>query len=128
MRKDILQKFIQLNGEYAIGNRYVEGYGSSKSYWETILLAPDVDRDYWVDDIGKLPFDDVEKFANSEFKTIIHLGKSFAPFQYGIRRKDFIAIEKVTCPPMELVIRCYNDDVKDYYKVLEIMKELTKKE
>jgi hypothetical protein len=125
MKKDILQKFILFNGEYVIGNRCVESMCEALNSRDTILLAPDVDREYWVDDIGKLPFDTVVKFANEEIKSIIHLGKSYQPFQYGVQRKDFIQLEKVTCKPMELIIRCYNDNVKDYNKVLKIMKELT---
>jgi len=99
MKKDILQQLIDNNGEYLIGNRFIKGMGASegKDTWEAILLAPDVDREYWVPDIGKLPYDVVDKFANDEIKSIIHLGNNYSPFQYGIRRRDFIQLKKVTC-------------------------------
>ncbi len=125
MNKDILQELINFNGEYVIGNRYTRGFNRCPDTWEAILLAPDVGRKYWVDDIGMLPFNDVVEFAEEEIKSIIHLGKEYSPFQYGIKRKSFIKITKCTCKPMDLVVRCYNEDVRDYYKVLEIMKELT---
>jgi hypothetical protein len=126
MRIDILQKFIKENGEYLIGNRYIEGMGASRGQdrWEAILLTPDVDREYWVDDLGEMPFNKVESFANEEIKTIIHLGRTYQPFQYGIRRKDFINLEKVTCKPMELVVKCYEENISDYYKIIEAMREL----
>ncbi len=130
MNKDILQKFIQLNGDYVLGNRYQEGMGANRGNdtWEAIFLSSKVKEKFWVDDIGKLSFDDVEKFADEEIEAVIHLGKTYQPFQYGIRRKDFIQLEKVTCNPMELIIRCYTEDVKDYYKILKIMQELTEPE
>ena len=129
MKRNILQKFISNNGEYLIGHRYVKGYGAScgKDNWEAILLAPDVDREYWVDDIGKLSFDKVEKFSKEEIKSIIHLGNNYSPFQYGIKREDFIELIKITCKPMDLIVKCYQENISDYYKVIEVMKELTEK-
>lgn len=128
MDKTILQKFIDENGNYLIGQRFVEGMGAARGNdtWEAIFLAPDVKREYWVEDIGKMTYDEVEAFASEELKTIIHLGKSYSPFQYGIRRKDFITLEKVTCPAMELIVKCYQENISNYYKVLEAMKSLTK--
>ena len=127
MRKDILQQFIDENGEYLIGNRYMEGSGAARGHdtWEAILVAPDVKREYWVKDIGQLPYDDVEVFANEEIKSIIHFGNNYSPFQYGIRRKDFINLKKITCKPMDLVVKCYQENISDYYKVLEVMESLT---
>jgi hypothetical protein len=128
MDKTILQKFIDESGNYLIGQRFVEGMGASRGNdtWEAIFLTPDVKREYWVKDIGKMTYDEVEAFASEELKTIIHLGKNYPPFQYGIRRKDFIALEKVTCPAMELIVKCYQENISDYYKVLEVMKSLIK--
>jgi len=126
MNKDILQKFVQFNGDYLLGQKYTKSFrGSNEDTLEAILLTPDVDREYLVEDIGKLPFDSIEKFANQEIKTIIHLGKEYGPFQYGTQRKDFITLEKITCPAMDLVVRCYNEKITDYHKAIEIMKELT---
>lgn len=127
MKKDILQKFIDENGNYLIGQRFVEGMGASRGNdtWEAIFVAPDVKREYWVEDIGKMTYDEATAFADEELKTIIHLGKNYSPFQYGIRRKEFITLEKVTCPAMELIVKCYQEDISDYYKVLEIMKSLS---
>lgn len=127
MKKEILQKFISENRNYLIGYRYVEGIGASRGEdtWEAIFLSPNVKREYWVEDIGKMTFDEVTAFADEELQTIIHLGNNYAPFQYGIRRKDFIALEKVTCRPMDLIAKCYQEDISDYYKVLEVMKALT---
>lgn len=128
MNKQILQKFIDNNGEYLLGQRYIKGYGAShgNDTWEAILLAPNVSREYWTDNIGTLPWDEVEKFANEEIKTIVHLGDTYAPFQYGIRYKDFIELTKVTCKPMDLVVKCYSENITDYYKIKKIMEELTK--
>jgi hypothetical protein len=127
MRKDVLQKFIDENGNYLIGQRYVEGFGASrgKDSWEAIFLAPGVSRDYWVDDIGKMSYDEVVRFGDEEIQTIIHLGNNYQPFQFGIRRKDFTQLEKVTCKPMELIIKCYQENISDYYDVIKLMKELT---
>lgn len=128
MDKTILQKFIDENGNYLIGQRFVKGMGASRGNdtREAIFLAPDVKREYWVEDIGKMTYDEVEAFASEELKTIIHLGKNYPPFQNGILRKDFITLEKVTCPAMELIVKCYQENISDYYKVLEVMKSLIK--
>ena len=126
MKKEILQQFIDYNGKYLIGHRYTKSFrSSSDDTWEAVFIAPDVSRDYWIEDIGKMSFDEVAKFADEEIRTIIHLGNNYSPFQYGIRRKDFIDLKEVTCKPMDLIVKCYNENINDYYKVIEAMKSLT---
>ncbi len=129
INKDILQKFIDESGNYLIGNRYVEGMGASKGKdeWYAVFLSPNIDRNLWDKKIGELPFDTVESFAEKEIMTNIHLGGTYSPFQYGIRYKDFISLEKVTCDSNELIDVCYKEKITDYYRVLEKMKELNPK-
>lgn len=124
IRKEILQKFIEENGEYLIGQRYVKGYRNNDDEWQTFFLSPSVDAKLWNKKIGELPFDIVNDFADKDILTNISLGDLYPPFQYGIRYKDFIALEKVTCKPNELINKCYAEKITDYYKVLELMKEL----
>lgn len=126
MRKEVLQKFIDENGNYLVGNRYVEGSGAAAGHneWHAMFLAPNTTRDLWGKKIGEMPYDTVIEFADREILTNIHLGKSYSPFQYGIRYKDFIDIEKVTCNANELINKCYSEDIKDYHKVIELMKSL----
>lgn len=128
MNKDILQKFIDNNADYLIGNRHIKGMGASigQDEWEAVLLAPAVKKEFWGKDIGALPYDDVVSFADEEITTIIHLGDTYSPFQYGIKRKDFVNLEIVTCKPMDLIVRCHQGKINDYYEVLEVMKSLIK--
>ena len=129
MKKDILQKFIDLNGKYLIGQRLVKYHRSDvDDDYQTFLLAPDVSREFWVDDIGTIPFNDVKRFSDEEIRTNINLGKEFSPFQYGITRNSFINLKEVTCKPMELVLKCYKENITDYYKVIEAMESLTHQE
>lgn len=127
MRKEILQQMIENNGEYLVGERYIKAYGSSysKDTREAILLSPNIDRKLWNAKIGELPFDLVINFADEEIISTIHLGNEYPPFQFGIKRKDFINLKKVTCKPMELILKCYTEKITDYYKVLEVMEKLT---
>ena len=126
LRKEILQKFIDESGHYLIGQRFVEGFGASqgKDEWYAVFVSPNVDRDLWDKKVGELPFDIVENFAEKEILTNIHLGGTYPPFQYGIRYKDFINLEKITCNANELIDKCYQEKITDYYKILEVMKEL----
>lgn len=126
LRKEILQKFIDESGNYLLGQRYVEGLGASqgKNEWYSVFLSPNIDRDLWDKKIGELPYDMVENFADKEILTNIHLGGTYPPFQYGIRYKDFINLEKITCNVNELIDKCYQGKITDYYKILEVMKEL----
>lgn len=125
---DILQQLIDHGGEYLLANRYLEGMGASrgKDTWETLVIAPDVPRELWGKKLQDEPFKIVDSFANQEIKTIIHLGKNYSPFQYGIRNKDFISLEKIECVPMELVVRCWNENETDYYKIVTMMDEMKK--
>jgi hypothetical protein len=130
IRKDILQKFIDEGDDYLIGNRYVEGMGASrgKDDWYAVFLSANIDRELWGKKIGELPYNTVENFAEKEIMTNLHLGGTYPPFQYGIRYKDFISLEKVTCNSNELINKCYQENIKDYYEVVKIMKELTQKD
>ena len=128
IRKDVLQKFIDESGNYLLGERYIEGFGRSKDEWHAVFLSPSVDRDLWDKKIGEMPYDTVEAFAEKEIMTNLHLGGTYPPFQYGIRYRDFISLEKVTCNANELINKCYQEKIKDYHKVVELMKELTPKE
>lgn len=126
MDTHILQKFIDLNHKYLLGQRRIKYHRSDMDDdYQTILLAPDVSREYWVDDIGQMPFNDVKRFSDEELRTIIHIGKEYSPFQYGVSRGSFIALQEITCNPMELVVKCYQEDISDYYKVIEVMESLT---
>lgn len=124
IRKDILQKFIDENGNYLIGQRYIKDWNGNKDEWQTYFISPNIDRELWDKKIGELPFDVVDNFANKDIMTNICLGDIYAPFQYGIRYKDFIHLEKVICKPNELINRCYKENITDYYKVLKLMKEI----
>lgn len=123
MREQILQKLIDGGGKYFIANRYIEDRNGGD--WESLVIAPDVSRELWGKQILELPYKDVRNFADKEIKTIIHLGKTYQPFQYGIRNKDFIDLEEITCPPMELVVKCYIENIKDFHEVRKLMKTLT---
>lgn len=127
MRKDILQKFIDESGNYLIGKRFVEGMGAAqgKDEWYTVFLSPNVDRELWGKKIGELPYDTVEAFAEKEIMTNVYLGGTHPPFQYGIRHKDFVSIEKVTCNANDLIHKCYQEKITDYFKVLAAMKNLS---
>lgn len=127
MKEDILQELIDGGGKYFVANRYVEGAGAArgKDEWQALIIAPDIPRELWGLKIMDMPYKDAKRFMEAEIKTIIHLGKTYQPFQYGIRNKDFISLKEVTCPPMELIVKCYQDDIKDYYKVVELMETLT---
>jgi len=123
MEKDVLQKMIDSNGRYLIANRR-----GSDGDQQAIFIGPNVSREYWVDDIGKLPYDDVQRFAKEELMTIIHLGSEYGPFQYGIYRDQITQVTEVTCESMKLIVHCYQNKIRDYYKVLEAMKLLTEEE
>ena len=127
IRKDVLQKLIDEGGSYLLVNRYIEGLGAAqgKDEWQALIISPNIPREYWDKKIGELPFDLVEKLAETDSRTCIHLGKTYSPFQYGIYYKDFIQVEKLDCPIMELILRCYKEDIKDFHKALEIAKDLT---
>lgn len=127
MKEDILQQFIDESGNYLVGQRYVEGMGASrgKDEWYAVFLSPNIDRDLWDKKILDLPYKVVRDFADKEIMTNIHLGGAYPPFQYGIRHKDFISLRKVTCNPNELINKCYQEKIRDYYKVLELMEEMT---
>lgn len=129
IRKDVLQKFIDESGNYLLGQRYVEGMGAlqGKDEWYAVFLSPNIDRELWGKKVGELPYDTVEAFAEKEIMTNLHLGGTYPPFQYGIRYKDFISLEKVTCDSNTLINKCYQEKIKDYYKVIEVMNELTAK-
>lgn len=126
MKKDILQKFIDNNGDYLIGQRYTKGWKHNPDTWETVFLSPTIDRKLLGKKIGELPFDLVEEFNDSEIRENIFAGKSYNPFQWGIKIGHFICLEKVTCNLNELIHKCYEEDITDYYKVIEVMKSLTK--
>lgn len=127
INKDILQKFIDENGNYLIGQRYVEGMCASKGkdQWYAVFLSPNISRDLWGKKIGELPYDTVEAFAEKDIMTNIHLGGTYPPFQYGIRYKDFISLEKVTCNANELINKCHQEKITDYYKIIEVMRGFT---
>lgn len=129
IRKDILQKLIDEGGSYLLVNRYLEGFGASKEKgeWQALIISPNIPMKYWDKKIGELPFDMVKELADTDSRSCIHLGKTYSPFQYGVYYKDFIQVEKLDCPIMELILRCYQEDITDYYKALEIAKELAVK-
>ena len=127
IRKDILQKFIDENGNYLLGEKYTDGFGRNKDEWHAVFISPNIDRDLWGKKIGELPYDTVEAFAEKEIMTNLYLGETYPPFQFGIRYRDFISLEKVTCNPNDLINKCYQEKIKDYHKVVELMKELTPK-
>lgn len=130
IRKDILQKIIDHSGAYLLVNRYVEGMGASrgKDEWHAMFVSIPIERELYEQKVDDLKYSQVEKLAEKEIVTCIHLGKSYPPFQWGIRVKDLIDVEKITCDSNELINRCYQEDIKDYWKAKEIMVELTKKE
>lgn len=125
MREQILQTLIDGGGKYFLAERYIQGFNHRKDTWEALIIAPDVPRDLWGKKIMEMPYKEVVKFADAEIKSTIHLGKSYQPFQYGIHNKDFISLKEITCPPMELVVKCYQEDEKDYHKIVKIMENLT---
>jgi len=130
IHKDVIQKIIEHDGAYLIANRYCEGMGASrgKDEWYAMFISIPVPMEMYDKRVDDLSFGMVEKFVETEITTCLHLGKSYPPFQYGIRPKDIIAVEKVTCDSNELIARCYQENIKDYYKVIEIMKEMTPKQ
>lgn len=130
IKVEILQKMIDGGGKYFLVNRYVEGMGASrgKDEWYAMVISPNVPRDLWGKKIMELPYKEVVDFSESDLMTNIHLGKTYQPFQYGIKNGDFIDLIEITCRPMELVIKCYEENITDYYKAKEIMKSLTKED
>lgn len=130
MEEDILQQFIDSSGKYLIGQKYVKGFGAmdGKDEWYAVFLSPNIDRELWDKKIVDLPYKVVKAFAQKEILTNIYLGDVYPPFQYGVRYKDFTSLREVTCVPNELIYKCYKENITDYYKVLEVMEELTKKE
>jgi hypothetical protein len=125
--KDILQKFIDNSSDYLIGRRVIHFHvWGTNDTDEAIFLAADIARDMWNVKLGELQYDKVVNFADEEIKTVIHLGKDYSPFQYGIRRKDFMQLMTVTCNPNKLIHECYINNVSDYYEVVKIMEKLTK--
>lgn len=130
LRTDILQELIDSSGEYLIVNRYLEGAGASrgKDEWQALFVAPNIPHELLGQKIVDMPYKIVEKFANTDSRSCIHFGKTYSPFQYGIYYKDFISTKKVTCKSMDLIVQCYNEDITDYYKVVELMEKLTEKE
>lgn len=127
MKKEILQQFIDQDGSYLIGQRYVKGMGAAegKDEWYAVFLSPNVGRELWNKKVGELPYDVVEEFANREIMTNIHLGGTYSPFQHGIIYKDFISLRKVECNPNELIHRCFTEKLTDYHKILELMEEMS---
>jgi len=125
MRKDILQKFIDEGDSYLIGLKHTD-FLNGKSEQYAIFLSPDIDRELWDKKIGELTYNIVENFANKEIITNIYLGREFPPFQRGLRYKDIIILEKVTCNANELIHKCYTENITDFYKIKELMEELNK--
>ena len=129
INKNILQALIKGRGGYFIGDRQTHylKFGERKYENKAVFFSPNIPRELQgAENIGEKPYDVVERFAESEVHTNIFLGKNAEqPFQWGIRHHEFVSIEPVTCRPMDLIVACYEGDIKDYYKVLEKMKELS---
>jgi hypothetical protein len=125
IRKDILQKFIDEDGNYLICQRYIEHYGRCENEFQAVFVSPNIDRELWGKKIGELSFDTVYGFAKKAIITNIHLGGTYQPFQHGILYGDFVFAEKLTCNANRLIHACYEEEITDYYKVLEKMKQFT---
>lgn len=92
MNTQVLQELIDGAGKYFLANRRVDGFRNDDTR-EALLIAPHADRELWNTKIEDLPYKVVAKFAHSELKTTIHLGKTYAPFQYGIRNEELFTIK-----------------------------------
>ncbi len=127
MRKEILQKIINHSGDYLLVNRYIKGSGAStgQDTWEAILISPNIPHNLLSSELGLVAYDIVEKFSETDARSCIHLGKSYSPFQYGILYKDFIDVFHLKdVPIMEFVIRCYEENITDFWKAKTIAEEM----
>lgn len=125
---DILQKLIDNNGEYLLVQRYTKSYNQmSDDTWETLLVSPNIPYELQGKKLVDEPYKVVEKFSDTDARSCIHLGDNYSPFQYGMYYKDFIHAEKIDCKIMELITKCYTENITDYWKVLDVVKGLTKK-
>jgi len=119
----ILQKLANGVGSYFIGHRRTSnGRETRFSAW---LISPTVPYTLQNKQLGSMPFDDVDAFAKSQTLANIAFGKSVGPFQWGIAHGEFVFVEEVTCDAMELVMRCYSEEISDYAEVARMMKSLT---
>lgn len=126
--KQVLQTLLDSNGEYFVVQRHTSGWKEGSDEWKAVFISPSIPRDLWGAKIGELPYDAVEQFANTDIMTNIYLGSDYPPFQYGLRYCELNAATKVTCNPNELIHLCHTQKLSDYYKILEVMAELTEDE
>ena len=90
-------------------------------------MPPQIDKSLWGAIIGELTYNAVEGFANTDVTTNIFFGKTYTPFQNYIKYGQFIHLTIVTCNANELIHACYEENITDYYKVIEKMESLNKK-
>jgi len=129
MKKEILQQFIDTgNAGYFIAQRKQSNFGKGTDDYTALFITPEVDRKYWNKKVGEMSFDEVEAFNSEEIKTNLHLGKSYGPFQFGVYRNQIVNMTEVTCDSWDLIFKCRELKISDYYKVIELMKELTELE
>ena len=117
---DILQKFVSKPTGYFLCQR-----SEDKDAW---LISPDIPFNIQVKQIGELPYNVVRNLAESYFLANIPLGKRYTPFQRSIPYSSIVFAQEVTCNVMELVVKCYQENITNYVKVVQVMESLTETE
>lgn len=127
MEINILQKFIDSSGKYLVGQKYNKGWRNNSDTWNTVFLSFSVPTELFGKKVNDLPYSEVKKLNDTETPANIYAGKSYTPFQYGVRLGNFISLEEVTCDFNELIHKCYEDNITDYIEVIKLMKSMTAK-
>lgn len=117
----VLQQIVDNNGNYLVGQR-VDSFKESYA----VFFSPNIEHSLIKAKVEELPYKIVDKFASSDVITNLFLGDYHPPFQWGIRYGEFINVEQVTCNSWELIIKCHQEKIRDYWEVTKLIKDLTK--
>lgn len=122
--KNTLQLIVDNCGNYLIGKRKISD-GRGGYDFDAVFFSPNLPVN-WTGkvQVGELKYDEVIKFAETDIRSVLHLGSEYGPFQYGIYYKDIVDVAVCTVKSMDLIVHCYNNDIKEYYEVLKAMKHL----
>lgn len=93
---------------------------------QAIVVSFNVPRKFWdFTDVNEMKLSQVEEFSDTVINSNIYLGNEYSPFQHGLSFSDVssvILVDEVKI--MDFIIRCYNENVSDFYKAQDILNEM----
>lgn len=127
--KQVLNEILNSKSSYYLINKRTPEYRHIHTVPQTdqaIIVSFNIPRKFWdFNNINDMKFQYVEEFLDIEINSSIYLGQAYSPFQYGLKVSDVnqtVLIEDIKV--MEFVIRCYNENVSDFYKAKNILDEM----